>query len=142
MDEADAEAGIFPGKVVGHVLSAVNRTVLTACAAEADHKAIESALHVCLHMRIHYPIGMLKETEHLTVVLKESYYRLVSSGQFLIWFISSRIVDRPAVEHVSSAVAGRVIWYSFLEREAAYLDFKHTFFRNTFLESRQRDKTL
>ena len=84
VDEADAEAGIFLGKVVGHVLSAVNRTVLAARAAEADHKAIESALHVCLHMRIHYPIGMLKEAEHFPIVLQEPYHRLVSSGQFLI----------------------------------------------------------
>ena len=105
MDEANADVGVFLGEMMGQVFCAVNRAVRASCAAEADHQTGESSFAVCLDMRIDDSVDMLQKTEHLTVILKELNDRLVASSQFLIWFISSRIVDRSAVKDVSSSVS-------------------------------------
>ena len=136
MDETHTDARIFLRKVMRHVLRTVDRSVLTAGAAEADHQAIEPTLHISLHMRIHNTICMLQEAEYLTVILKESDHRLITSGQFLVRLISSRIMNRPAVEHISAAVSCRIIRNSLLERETIHLDFKHIIGRK-FLKTRK-----
>ena len=105
MDETDADARIFLRQVTGHMLGTVDRAVLAACAAETDHQTGESALDICIHMRIDNSICMLHEAENFPVILEELYHRLVTPRQVLIWFISTGIMDRPAVENISPAVS-------------------------------------
>ena len=62
------------------MLGAVDRAVLAACAAEADHQAAEAAAGVCLHMRIHHAVYMVKETEHFPVILQENIPIYVSDS--------------------------------------------------------------
>ena len=115
MDEANTDVWVFLGEMVGKMLCTVYRAVLASCAAEADHQTGESSFAVCLDMRIDDSVDMLQKTEHLTVILKELNDRLVASSQFLIWFISSRIVDRSAVKDIPSSVSRRIIRHPFLE---------------------------
>ena len=93
MDETDVDIRILLCQVMRHMLRTIHRAMLTSCAAKADHQACEPSLSVCFHMRINDTVGMLKESEYLTIILQEPYHRLVSSGQFLIRLISSRVMD-------------------------------------------------
>ena len=93
MGETDTDVRIFLAEVGGEALSAIDRAMLAAGAAEADHQAAEAAAGVCLHMRINYTIDMFKEGEHFPVIFQETYYRLIASGQLLVWLIATRIMD-------------------------------------------------
>jgi hypothetical protein len=79
-------------------------------------------------MRIHHTIDMLQESEHLPVILQKTDYWLIHAGQLLIWLISPWIMDRPTVENISSAISGKVIRQTFLERKAAHLDMEPAIF--------------
>ena len=89
--------------------------MLTACAAERNHQVLESPALIGLDMRIHDTIYMVKETEHFTIILKEFYDRLIAACQFFIRLISSRIMDRSAIEDITAAVSGRISRHSPLE---------------------------
>ena len=91
--QADTDVRVFLAEVGGEVLGAVDRAVLAACAAEADHQAAEAAAGVCLHMRIHHAVYMVKETEHFPVIFQEPYHRFIASGQLLVRLVASRIMD-------------------------------------------------
>ena len=124
MYETYTDIGIFLRKVTGQMFGAIDRTVLASRAAEAHHKACEPAARICLDMRVNDPVYMFKETDYLPVIFKESYYRLVAAGKLLVRLIAARIMDRAAVEHISSSVSGHVLRNAFLEGEAVDLDFE------------------
>ena len=93
MGETDTDVRIFLAKMGGKVLGAIDRAVLAAGAAEADHQAAETAAGVCLHMRIDDPIDMFKEAEHFPIIFQEPYHRFIASGQLLVRLVASRIMD-------------------------------------------------
>ena len=115
MNEADTDVRILISKVGSEMFCTIDRTVLASGAAEADHQVCETTLAICLHMRIYHSIDMFKEPEHFPIILQELYHRLISACQFLIWLITSGIVDRSAVEHISTTIAGRIVRHSLLE---------------------------
>lgn len=115
MNQADADVRVFPAEVGGEMFGAVDRAVLAAGAAEADHQAGEAAAGVCLDMRINDSIDMFQEAEDFAIVLKEADDRLVSACPLLVWLISARVMDGSAVEDVTAPVARRVLRYAFPE---------------------------
>ena len=124
MYETYTDIGIFLRKVTGQMFGAIDRTVLASRTAEAHHKACEPAARICLDMRVHDPVYMFKESYYLPVIFKETYYRLVAAGKLLVRLIAARIMDRTAVEHISSSVSGHVLRNALLEGEAVDLDFE------------------
>lgn len=104
MNEEDDDIRVFFRKMCGKMFGAIYGAVLSSRAAERDHKIGEASFTEGFHMRIHDPIDMVQKAEHFPVLLKESYDRLVAAGQFLIWLISSRIMDRTAIKHISAAI--------------------------------------
>ena len=124
MYEAYTDIRVVFRQVTGQMFGAIDRTVLASRTAEAHHKACEPAAQICLDMSVHDPVNMFKETYYLPVIFKESYYWLVATGKFLVRLIAARIMDRSAVEHISSSVSGHVLRNAFLEGEAVDLDFE------------------
>ena len=115
MDQADADMRVFRGYMTGEAFRTIYRAVLTARAAKGDHQAGEFPGDECLYMRIDHGIDMLHEFKNFSVIFKESHYRLIPSGKLFIWFISPRIVYGPTVKDITSPIAGRIVWCSFLE---------------------------
>jgi hypothetical protein len=113
---------IFLGEMTGQMLGAIYRAMLAACTSETYHQAREASAGIGPDMRIHYTIDMVKETYYLSVIFQKPYDRFIPACQFLIRFISARIMDRAAVKDIAAAIAGRITRYSFLERKAAHLD--------------------
>ena len=100
-----------------HVLRAVDRTVLSAGASEANHQIRESALLVAFHRGVDKGIGVVEKLEYLAVVLKKLYHLVVEARKRLVALILAGVVDGAAVKHVAAAVARRVVGDAFLVGE-------------------------
>ena len=137
MNEADTDVRILLCEMCSEMLCAIDRAVLASGTAEADHQIGEAATAIGLHMRIDHTIYMLKEAEHFPIVFQELYHRLITACQFLVWFVTSGIVDRAAVKHIAATVSGRIVRHSLLERETVDLHFQHTVMRSFRLKTRQ-----
>ena len=93
MDKADGQSRVLLRKMCSKMLGAIDRPVLTSCAAERNHQAGESTPHICLNMRIYDPIDMFQKAEHFPILFKKPHHRLIPACQFLIWLIFSGIMD-------------------------------------------------
>jgi hypothetical protein len=93
----------------GQMLGAIDGTVLTAGAAEAEHEGGEAALQVAGYVGIGELVDAVEEGDDFAVVLEESDDGLVETRQFLVGLVASGIVGGTAVEHVASAVARLVV---------------------------------
>ena len=89
----------------GHVLRTVDRAVLTARAAEANHQICKTTLFISCDRRIYKRITVLKIIDYLTVILKELYHLRVKAVKRLIAFILTGIVYCSTVKDIASAVA-------------------------------------
>ena len=124
------------------MLSTIHRPMLSSGASEGNHKTVEPPFRICPHMWHDHRIDMFKETDDLSIILEKTYDRFITSGQFLIRFISARIMNGTAVKHVSASVSCRILRYSFLEREAADLDFQAPLLNMVIMETRQGNHFL
>ena len=61
------------------VLCAVYAAVLSSSAPKREHQRRESSLHIPADVRIGKLVHTVKECQYLTIVLKETYHRLVKS---------------------------------------------------------------
>ena len=111
----------FLVQVLGHVLGRINRTVLATGASEAHRKVAESTLNVTLHGCIHQGVSIFQEWEYLTVVFQELDDRLVKTGERFVTLVLARIVHRTTIEHITTAIACRVVRNTFLVSKAHYL---------------------
>ena len=91
--------------MLGQMLRAIYRTVLTARTAKREHQRRKATLDIAAHVGVGQFIDAVQERQYLSVVLQESDDRLVQSRQLLIRLITARIVRRTAVEHVTATVA-------------------------------------
>ena len=71
-------------------------------------------------------IDTVKECQYLTIVLKETYHRLIKSREFLIWLISPGVVGAAAIKDISSAITALILWYTLSEREAEHPHYKRS----------------
>ena len=107
MDEFDFDIEFFC-YMLGSVLGAIYRSVLTAGTTIGNHQVCEPTVDVSLHR------GIDKRME---------FYDLgVETRVRLVPLVFSRIVDSTAVENETAAVAGRIVWYAFLVCEAENAD--------------------
>lgn len=109
------------------MLGTVDGTVLTAGAAEAEHERREAALQIALDMVVGKLVYGFQELQNLTVVLKETDYRLVQSRQLLIRLVAPRVVGAATVEDISAAIAALILRNSFAIREAVDMYDERTF---------------
>ena len=100
--------------VLGHVLGAVDRTVLAAGAAEAHHQVGESAVDIPAHRCVHQCPAVVEEGSYLAVVFKEFYHFFVEACKGLVAFVFAGVVHGAAVEDKSAAVARCVVGDAFL----------------------------
>ena len=111
----------------GQMLGAIDGTVLTAGAAEAEHEGGEAALQVAGYVGIGELVDAVEEGDDFAVVLVESDDGLVESCQFLVGLVAPGVVGAAAVEHVAAAVAALVFGYAFAIAEAEHLDHQRAF---------------
>ena len=71
-------------------------------------------------------IDGVEEGEDLTVVLQESDDRLVETRQFLIGFITARVMGASAVEHIAATVAALILGDALAIRKAEDLHHQRT----------------
>ena len=95
--------------VLRQMLGGIDRAVLTTRTAEGEHQRGEATLDIAAHMSIGQLIDGVEEGEDLTVVLQESDDRLVESCEFLIGFITARVMGASAVEHIAATVATLIL---------------------------------
>ena len=111
-----AEINLYLGEMLmdmfSQMLSTIDRAMLSACTAEAEHQAGEATLYVALHMGIGQTIDTFEECEYLAVILQELYHRLVKSCHVLILFIATWVMGGTAVEDVAATVAAIVGRYA------------------------------
>ena len=100
-----------------NMLSTIDAAMLASGTAKGYHQMGETSVDESFCMEIDKRIYALEESQDFAVFLKEIDDRLVKSCQALVLFVTSWIVCASAVEHIASAVAGVVLWDSFLERE-------------------------
>ena len=93
MDKTNTHMRIFISQMMSEMLCTIYRTMLASCTSEAYHETRESSGRECLHMRVDNAIYVFQKTCYLTVILKEINHRLIPSSEFLIRFISSRIMN-------------------------------------------------
>ena len=112
------------GQVPGQTLSAIDRAVLPACAAETHLHIGEFPLYEAFDMGVHQRIDVLKEPGDSPIVLQEFDHFLIKPGKLTVMLVLARVVDCPAIEHESAPVPGSVHRDAFLVCEAEYLDFQ------------------
>ena len=105
MDQAYPYIRIFLCQMMRKMFRAVNRTMLASGTAEAYHQTRKATSRICLDMRIDDSIHMFKKTDYLSVIFKETYYRFIPAGKFLVRLITAGIMNRTSVEHISASVS-------------------------------------
>lgn len=114
----------FSGDMLCGMLCAVYRSVLTSGTAVRHHQICEPAVDISLDGSIDQGMAVVEECNYFAIVLKEFYYVAVQSGEGLVAFVFSRIVDGAAVENETSAITGGIVRYTFLICETQYTDGK------------------
>ena len=71
-------------------------------------------------------IYRVEEGQNFSVILKETYYGLVKSGEFLVRLIAARIVRAATIEDISSSVAAVILGNAFVKREGKDLYHQRT----------------
>ena len=112
----------FAVDVFGHVLGAVDRAMLTSCAAEADHEVGKSALFVACDRGVDKSIAVVKENANLSVILKKLNDLTVETCERFVAFVFAGVVDRAAVEYISATVARWVVGDAFFVGKAHNFD--------------------
>ena len=123
MHKGDADT-VFPVQVFSQMLGRIDAAMLAACASEREHQVGETALDISFHMMISQAINALKESEYLSVVLKETNHRLIQARQLLVLFVTAGVVGTAAIEYIAAAVAALVCWNPTLKGEGEYADVK------------------
>ena len=113
----DAEFAVY---MLCQMLCRVDTAMLSAGTSEREHKVGKSTVDIALYMSVSQLIYTFEKGKNLTVVLKESYYGLVESCEFLVWLIASGIVSGTAVEYIASAIARSVLRNALTVREAEH----------------------
>lgn len=108
----------FTGNVLGGVLCAVYRPVLTTGASVSNHEICKSAVDVTLYGSIYKRMAVFKEGVDLSVVFQEFDYIGIKPGERLVAVVFARIINGSAVEYVSAAVSCGVVRNAFFIREA------------------------
>lgn len=106
------------------VLSAIHGPMLAASAAETHLKVGELPLYEAFDVTVNQGIHVVQETRHTTIVLKEFDHLRVKAGELAVILELAGIVDRPAIKHITTAVASRVNRDPFLVCETEYPDFQ------------------
>ena len=123
MVEDDADA-VFRMEMLGQMLGAIHRAVLTARAAEGEHQVCEAALQIALHMGISQAIDAVEEGEDLAVVLEKLDDGSIQACELLVGLIAPGVVRGTAVEDIASAVAALILGDAALEAKRKYADNK------------------
>ena len=87
------------------MLGGINAAMLTTSTSETEHQRCESSLDIPAYVVVGKFIDAVEEGEYLSVILQKSDNRLVETCEFLVWFITARIVSASAVEDISSTIA-------------------------------------
>ncbi len=89
------------GQMLGQMLGAVNRAVLSASASETNLKMGELPLNEAFDMVIDKVIDVVQELCDSAVILKEFYDLLVESRELTVMLVLAWIVDGAAVKDVA-----------------------------------------
>lgn len=95
------------------MLCRINRTVLTTCASKANHQVCETTIQIALYGSIDDFINGIKEGSYFTLFFQESNDGFIQSGEMIVSFVFTRVINGPAVEYKSAAIAGGIVGYSF-----------------------------
>ena len=89
----------------GESFCAVYRPVLSSCTAKTDGQAGKVAFQILGYGGTNHLFGSSKEILYGRVPFEEFYHGAVFAGVASVFGIAPRIGERPAVEHISPAIA-------------------------------------
>ena len=98
--------------------------MLASSATEADHEVGEFALDEALYMSIDELVGIVEEFEYFAIVFEELDYLFVETGEVFVVLVFAWIVDCTTIEHIASAIASHIVWYTFFVSETVDFDLK------------------
>lgn len=108
---------VFLFEVLGEMLGAIDRTVLTAGTTESDLQMREIAFYKSLHMMVNQLIYSIQEGQYFTVLLQKVYDRLILACQMFVLFVLTGVMGAPAVKNIPASVSGFVHRYTAFKRE-------------------------
>ena len=108
---------VFLMQMFGHMLCRIDRTMLSACASEADHQMRKATFQITFYRSIHQCLHMLQESRNFTVLFQKTDNRFIPSRQCLVCIIAAGIMDSPSIEYKTAAVIRLVLRNSFAIRE-------------------------
>ena len=92
VDEADAGIREIGRKMASCVFGTIDRTVLASRTAETYAQICEATSQICPNMGIDHTIDMVQIFQNLSILFEETYDRIIQAREFLVLFISTRIM--------------------------------------------------
>ena len=126
-------------KVPRHFFSAIDRAMLTAGTPESNIQRREPAGDIALRGPVYKLPGGIKKYEHLSPLFKKVNHRFVATGECLILGISTSIMHRASIKHISSAVGSQILRIPFFIGEAHHTDMQTSVIK--FLRSETLERT-
>ena len=99
------------------MLSRINAAMLPAGTAKAYHEMRETAFDEAFGMMFAQRSDMTEEFKYFTVFFKEINDFAVEPRLVFVGFVSARIVRAATIEHISSAIAARIVRNAFFVTE-------------------------
>ena len=92
-------------KMFGQVLGGVDRAVLSACTSKRNRKMAETSLEVSFDRSVYQGIDVFQERKDFTILFNETDDRFIQPAEFLVWLVSSWVMDGTAVKDKTSAIS-------------------------------------
>ena len=112
--------------MLSEVLGGIDGTMLTTRTAKREHQRGKATLDISAHVGIGEFIDRIEEGQDFTVVLQESDDRLVESRQFLVGFISARVMGATAVKNITSTITTLILGDTLAVRETEDPHYQRT----------------
>ena len=81
-----------------HLISSINRTMLSARTTKANHQVGKATFDIIFHCRIDNVKNVIEKAINITVLLQEINHGLIAAGQFLVGFVPAGIMNCPAIK--------------------------------------------
>ena len=145
MFDNDIDRGEFFPQKLRCFFRAVYAPVLSAGAAEIHRQILVTPLNVFFYRQSDRFLRQIQKFGQLRLVREKLYNFGTFAVEFLVFFVTSGVVNGAAVKDKASAVAGRVVRNASAVRKTLHLNSQNGFLRvaaQKFLIFHQRQKTF
>ena len=100
---------IVLAEMLRQMLGRIDRTVLSACATEADHEMAEATSQITLDSLVNQGIDVRKEYGHLVRSVEEVYDGSIATREGFVRLIASRVVNGSAIKDKATPISTEVV---------------------------------